>query len=113
MDLAALARQTPGLWALTSKFWSSEAALLAPGGTRRRSTWPELQEAVERCNSRVRSGRADHYRRTKMGCARLHEPGMLAAAKTHQADKSAQDIDHIARAMAGGYTDSAGPDEDP
>jgi len=110
VDLAALARQTPGFVGADIESLVNEAAILAARRNKKTIDMAELQEAVERViagperKSRIITDE-------EKGVIAYHEAGhALAAAKTPQADK-VRKISIIARGMAGGYT-IALPDED-
>ena len=110
VDLAALARQTPGFVGADIESLVNEAAILAARRNKKTIDMAELQEAIERViagperKSRIISDE-------EKSVIAYHEAGhALAAAKTPLADK-VRKVSIIARGMAGGYT-IALPDED-
>ena len=110
VDLAALARQTPGFVGADIESLVNEAAILAARRDKMTIDMSEFQEAVERViagperKSRVISDEEKQV-------VAYHEAGhALAAAKTPEADK-VRKVTIIPRGMAGGYT-LVLPDED-
>ena len=110
VDLAALARQTPGFVGADIESLVNEAAILAARRDKMTIDMAEFQEAVERVmagperKSRVISDEEKEV-------VAYHEAGhALAAAKTPEADK-VRKVTIIPRGMAGGYT-LVLPDED-
>jgi len=110
VDLAALARQTPGFVGADIESLVNEAAILAARRNKMTIDMSEFQEAVERViagperKSRVIS-------EDEKEVVAYHEAGhALAAAKTPGADK-VRKVTIIPRGMAGGYT-LVLPDED-
>jgi cell division protease FtsH len=110
VDLAALARQTPGFVGADIESLVNEAAILAARRDKKTIDMPEFQEAVERViagperRSRVITDEEKEV-------VAYHEAGhTLAAAKTPEADK-VRKVTIIPRGMAGGYTMIL-PDED-
>jgi cell division protease FtsH len=110
VDLAALARQTPGFVGADIESMVNEAAILAARRNKKTIDMSEFQEAVERViagperRSRVISDEEKEV-------VAYHEAGhALAAAKTPEADK-VRKVTIIPRGMAGGYTMTL-PDED-
>jgi cell division protease FtsH len=110
VDLAALARQTPGFVGADIESLVNEAAILAARRDKVTIDMAEFQEAVERVmagperKSRVISD-------DEKEVVAYHEAGhALAAAKTPEADK-VRKVTIIPRGMAGGYT-LVLPDED-
>ena len=103
VDLAALARQTPGFVGADIESLVNEAAILAARHNKKAIDMAEFQDAVERViagperRSRVISDEEKQV-------FAYHEAGhVLAAAKTPEADK-VRKVTIIARGMAGGYT---------
>jgi cell division protease FtsH len=103
VDLATLARQTPGFVGADIESLVNEAAILAARHNKKTIDMAEFQDAVERViagperRSRVISDEEKQV-------FAYHEAGhVLAAAKTPQADK-VRKVTIIARGMAGGYT---------
>jgi cell division protease FtsH len=110
VDLASLARQTPGFVGADIESLVNEAAILAARRDKMTIEMAEFQEAVERVmagperKSRVISD-------DEKEVVAYHEAGhALAAAKTPEADK-VRKVTIIPRGMAGGYT-LVLPDED-
>jgi cell division protease FtsH len=110
VDLASLARQTPGFVGADIESLVNEAAILAARRDKMTIDMSEFQEAVERViagperKSRVISDEEKEV-------VAYHEAGhALAAAKTPEADK-VRKVTIIPRGMAGGYT-LVLPDED-
>lgn len=110
VDLAALARQTPGFVGADIESLVNEAAILAARRNKKTIEMAEFQEAVERViagperKSRVITDEEKEV-------VAYHEAGhALAAAKTPDADK-VRKVTIIPRGMAGGYTMIL-PDED-
>jgi cell division protease FtsH len=110
VDLASLARQTPGFVGADIESLVNEAAILAARRDKMTIDMAEFQEAVERVmagperKSRVISD-------DEKEVVAYHEAGhALAAAKTPEADK-VRKVTIIPRGMAGGYT-LVLPDED-
>jgi len=110
VDLAALARQTPGFVGADIESMVNEAAILAARRNKKTIDMAEFQEAAERViagperRSRVISEEEKEV-------VAYHEAGhALAAAKTPEADK-VRKVTIIPRGMAGGYTMIL-PDED-
>jgi cell division protease FtsH len=110
VDLASLARQTPGFVGADIESLVNEAAILAARRDKMTIDMSEFQEAVERViagperKSRVISD-------DEKEVVAYHEAGhALAAAKTPEADK-VRKVTIIPRGMAGGYT-LVLPDED-
>ena len=110
VDLASLARQTPGFVGADIESLVNEAAILAARRDKMTIDMAEFQEAVERViagperKSRVISDEEKQV-------VAYHEAGhALAAAKTPEADK-VRKVTIIPRGMAGGYT-LVLPDED-
>ena len=110
VDLASLARQTPGFVGADIESLVNEAAILAARRDKMTIGMAEFQEAVERVmagperKSRVISDEEKEV-------VAYHEAGhALAAAKTPEADK-VRKVTIIPRGMAGGYT-LVLPDED-
>jgi cell division protease FtsH len=103
VDLAALARLTPGFVGADIESLVNEAAILAARYNKKTIDMAEFQDAVERViagperRSRVISDEEKQV-------FAYHEAGhVLAAAKTPKADK-VRKVTIIARGMAGGYT---------
>ncbi len=110
VDLAALARQTPGFVGADIESLVNEAAILAARRNKMSIDMSEFQEAVERViagperKSRVITDEEKEV-------VAYHEAGhALAATKTPEADK-VRKVSIIPRGMAGGYT-LVLPDED-
>jgi cell division protease FtsH len=110
VDLASLARQTPGFVGADIESLVNEAAILAARRDKMTIGMAEFQEAVERVmagperKSRVITDEEKEV-------VAYHEAGhALAAAKTPEADK-VRKVTIIPRGMAGGYT-LVLPDED-
>ena len=110
VDLAALARQTPGFVGADIESLVNEAAILAARRNKKTIDMAEFQEAIERViagperKSRVITDEEKQV-------VAYHEAGhALAAAKTPEADK-VRKVTIIPRGMAGGYTLIL-PDED-
>jgi cell division protease FtsH len=110
VDLAALARQTPGFVGADIESLVNEAAILAARRNKKTIDMADFQEAVERViagperKSRVITDEEKEV-------VAFHEAGhALAAAKTPDADK-VRKVTIIPRGMAGGYTLIL-PDED-
>jgi cell division protease FtsH len=110
VDLAALARQTPGFVGADIESLVNEAAILAARRNKKTIDQSEFQEAVER----VIAGPERKSRvitEEEKEIVAYHEAGhALAAAKTPHADK-VRKVTIIPRGMAGGYTLIL-PDED-
>jgi cell division protease FtsH len=110
VDLAALARQTPGFVGADIESLVNEAAILAARRNKKTIDQSEFQEAVER----VIAGPERKSRvitEEEKEVVAYHEAGhALAAAKTPHADK-VRKVTIIPRGMAGGYTLIL-PDED-
>ena len=110
VDLAALARQTPGFVGADIESLVNEAAILAARRNKTLIEMSEFREAVER----VMAGperRSRVITEEEKRVVAYHEAGhVLAAAKTPDADK-VRKVTIIARGMAGGYTMIL-PDED-
>jgi cell division protease FtsH len=110
VDLAVLARQTPGFVGADIESLVNEAAILAARRNKKTIDMADFQEAVERViagperKSRVITDEEKEV-------VAYHEAGhALAAAKTPKADK-VRKVTIIPRGMAGGYTLIL-PDED-
>ncbi len=110
VDLAALARQTPGFVGADIESLVNEAAILAARRSKKTIDMADFQEAIERViagperKSRVITDEEKEV-------VAYHEAGhALAAAKTPEADK-VRKVTIIPRGMAGGYTLIL-PDED-
>jgi cell division protease FtsH len=110
VDLAALARQTPGFVGADIESLVNEAAILAARRNKKTIDMADFQEAVER----VIAGPERKSRvitEDEKEVVAYHEAGhALAAAKTPKADK-VRKVTIIPRGMAGGYTLIL-PDED-
>jgi cell division protease FtsH len=110
VDLATLARQTPGFVGADIESLVNEAAILAARRNKKTIDLDEFQEAVER----VMAGperRSRVITEDEKNVVAYHEAGhTLAAARTPQADK-VRKVTIIPRGMAGGYT-MVLPDED-
>ncbi|MEJ2733026.1 MAG: ATP-dependent zinc metalloprotease FtsH [Anaerolineae bacterium] len=110
VDLAALARQTPGFVGADIESLVNEAAILAARRNKKTIDMADFQEAVER----VIAGPERKSRvitEEEKEVVAYHEAGhALAAAKTPKADK-VRKVTIIPRGMAGGYTLIL-PDED-
>ncbi len=110
VDLAVLARQTPGFVGADIESLVNEAAILAARRNKMSIDMSEFQEAVER----VIAGPERKSRvitEEEKEVVAYHEAGhALAAAKTPEADK-VRKVSIIPRGMAGGYT-LVLPDED-
>jgi len=110
VNLAALARQTPGFVGADIESLVNEAAILAARRNKKTIDMDEFQEAVER----VMAGperRSRVITEEEKSVVAYHEAGhTLAAARTPHADK-VRKVTIIPRGMAGGYT-MALPDED-
>jgi cell division protease FtsH len=110
VDLAGLARQTPGFVGADIESLVNEAAILAARRNKKTIDMAEFQEAIDRViagperKSRVITDEEKQV-------VAYHEAGhALAAAKTPEADK-VRKVTIIPRGMAGGYTLIL-PDED-
>jgi cell division protease FtsH len=103
VDLAALARQTPGFVGADIESLVNEAAILAARRNKTTIDMAEFQEATER----VMAGPERKSRvipEDEKEVVAYHEAGhVLAAAKTPGADK-VRKVTIIPRGMAGGYT---------
>jgi len=103
VDLAKLARQTPGFVGADIESLVNEAAILAARRNKKTIDLDEFQEAVER----VMAGperRSRVITEDEKNVVAYHEAGhTLAAARTPQADK-VRKVTIIPRGMAGGYT---------
>jgi cell division protease FtsH len=103
VDLAALARQTPGFVGADIESLVNEAAILAARRNKKTIDMAEFQEAAER----VIAGPERKSRvitEEEKEVVAFHEAGhALAAAKTPYADK-VRKVTIIPRGMAGGYT---------
>jgi cell division protease FtsH len=103
VDLAALARQTPGFVGADIESLVNEAAILAARRGKKVIEMSEFQEAVER----VMAGPERKSRvitKDEKTVVAYHEAGhVLAAAMTPEADK-VRKVTIIPRGMAGGYT---------
>ena len=103
VDLAALARQTPGFVGADIESLVNEAAILAARRNKKTIDMADFQEATER----VIAGPERKSRvitEDEKEVVAFHEAGhVLAAAKTPQADK-VRKVTIIPRGMAGGYT---------
>jgi cell division protease FtsH len=110
VNLAALARQTPGFVGADIESLVNEAAILAARRNKKTIDMSEFQEAVER----VMAGPERKSRvitEEEKEVVAYHEAGhALAAARTPHADK-VRKVTIIPRGMAGGYTIIL-PDED-
>jgi cell division protease FtsH len=110
VDLASLARQTPGFVGADIESLVNEAAILAARRNKKTIDLDEFQEAVER----VMAGperRSRVISEDEKNVVAYHEAGhTLAAARTPNADK-VRKVTIIPRGMAGGYT-MVLPDED-
>jgi cell division protease FtsH len=110
VDLASLARQTPGFVGADIESLVNEAAILAARRNKKTIDLDEFQEAVER----VMAGperRSRVITEDEKNIVAYHEAGhTLAAARTPEADK-VRKVTIIPRGMAGGYT-MVLPDED-
>jgi cell division protease FtsH len=110
VDLAALARQTPGFVGADIESLVNEAAILAARRNKKVIDMSEFQEAVERVIAGPER-RSRVITEEEKEVVAYHEAGhTLAAAKTPEADK-VRKVTIIARGMAGGYTMTL-PDED-
>jgi len=110
VDLAALARQTPGFVGADIESLVNEAAILAARRDKTMIEMSEFREAVDRvmAGPERKSRVISEEEKTVVA---YHEAGhVLAAAKTPHADK-VRKVTIIARGMAGGYTMIL-PDED-
>ncbi len=103
VDLASLARQTPGFVGADIESLVNEAAILAARRNKKTIDLAEFQEAVER----VMAGperRSRVITEEEKNVVAYHEAGhTLAAARTPGADK-VRKVTIIPRGMAGGYT---------
>jgi cell division protease FtsH len=103
VDLASLARQTPGFVGADIEALVNEAAILAARRNKKTIDLAEFQEAVER----VMAGperRSRVITEEEKNIVAYHEAGhTLAAARTPEADK-VRKVTIIPRGMAGGYT---------
>jgi cell division protease FtsH len=103
VDLAALARQTPGFVGADIENMVNEAAILAARRNKRTIEMSEFREAVERVMAGPERKSRIITDEEKQVVA-YHEAGhALAAAKTPEADK-VRKVTIIPRGMAGGYT---------
>ena len=103
VDLAALARQTPGFVGADIESLVNEAAILAARRNKKTIDMAEFQEAIERVIAGPeRKSRVITEEEKKV--VAYHEAGhVLAAAKTPHADK-VRKVTIIPRGTAGGYT---------
>jgi cell division protease FtsH len=103
VDLAALARQTPGFVGADIESLVNEAAILAARRNKKTIDMEEFQEAVERVIAGPER-RSRVITEEEKEVVAYHEAGhTLAAVKTPEADK-VRKVTIIARGMAGGYT---------
>ncbi len=103
VDMAALARQTPGFVGADIENMINEAAILAARRNKHTIDMSEFQEAVERVMAGPERKSRIITEEEKQVVA-YHEAGhALAAAKTPEADK-VRKVTIIPRGMAGGYT---------
>jgi len=103
VDLAALARQTPGFVGADIESLVNEAAILAARRNKKTIDMAEFQEAIERVIAGPERKSRVITEEEKRVVA-YHEAGhVLAAAKTPHADK-VRKVTIIPRGTAGGYT---------
>ncbi len=103
VDLAALARQTPGFVGADIESLVNEAAILAARRNKKAIDMAEFQEAIERVIAGPER-RSRVITEEEKKTVAYHEAGhTLAAAKTPLADK-VRKVTIIPRGMAGGYT---------
>ncbi|MFC2030172.1 ATP-dependent zinc metalloprotease FtsH [Chloroflexota bacterium] len=110
VDLAVLARQTPGFVGADIESMVNEAAILAARRNKKTIAMDEFQEAIERvmAGPERKSRIISEEEKTVIA---YHEAGhALAASMMPEADK-VRKVSIIARGMAGGYTLTL-PDED-
>ena len=110
VDLAALARQTPGFVGADIESLVNEAAILAARANKKSIDMEEFLEAVDRVIAGPER-RSRVITEEEKEVVAYHEAGhTLAAARTPEADK-VRKVTIIPRGMAGGYTMIL-PDED-
>lgn len=104
IDLAAIARQTPGLVGADLENLVNEAAILAARANRNSITMEDLQEAMERV---ALGGPQRHSRRITDAERRIlayHEAGHAIVARFCKHSDPVHLVTIVARGMAGGYT---------
>ncbi len=104
IDLAAIARQTPGLVGADLENLVNEAAILAARADRNSITMEDLQEAMERV---ALGGPQRHSRRITDEERRIlayHEAGHAIVARLCENSDPVHLVTIVARGMAGGYT---------
>jgi len=104
IDLAAIARQTPGLVGADLENLVNEAAILAARANRNSITMEDLQEAMERVALGGPQRRSRRITDAERRILAYHEAGHAIVARFCKHSDPVHLVTIVARGMAGGYT---------
>ncbi len=104
IDLAAIARQTPGLVGADLENLVNEAAILAARADRNSITMEDLQEAMERVALGGPQRRSRRITDEERRILAYHEAGHAIVARLCEHADPVHLVTIVARGMAGGYT---------
>lgn len=104
MDLAAIARQTPGLVGADLENLVNEAAILAARADRNSITMEDLQEAMERVALGGPQRRSRRITEEERRILAYHEAGHAIVARLCKNSDPVHLVTIVARGIAGGYT---------
>ncbi len=104
MDLAAIARQTPGLVGADLENLVNEAAILAARADRNSITMEDLQEAMERVALGGPQRRSRRITEEERRILAYHEAGHAIVARLCENSDPVHLVTIVARGIAGGYT---------
>lgn len=104
IDLAAIARQTPGLVGADLENLVNEAAILAARADRNSITMEDLQEAMERVALGGPQRRSRRITEQERRILAYHEAGHAIVARLCENTDPVHLVTIVARGMAGGYT---------
>lgn len=104
IDLAAIARQTPGLVGADLENLVNEAAIQAARGNRNAIRMDDLQEAMERVALGGPQRRSRRITQEERNILAYHEAGHAIVARLCEHADPVHLVTIVARGMAGGYT---------
>ncbi len=104
MDLAAIARQTPGLVGADLENLVNEAAILAARADRNSITMEDLQEAMERVALGGPQRRSRRITEEERRILAYHEAGHAIVARLCENSDPVHLVTIVARGIVGGYT---------
>lgn len=104
IDLAAIARQTPGLVGADLENLVNEAAILAARADRNSITMEDLQEAMERVALGGPQRRSRRITDEERRILAYHEAGHAIVARLSENSDPVHLVTIVARGVAGGYT---------